>query len=148
MTAEATAISEPDKKRAKRSSDSDFVDKVNVPGRYGDGGWIYLIVDLSSLNGRFSCSKARRRRDVGLGSAETVSLEDARVRRLATQKAKAGHDPVAVRSADRVGVPTFEDAARKVHAEYLKKWRQDSKSSVQWLTILERYAFPLSAIGL
>lgn len=122
-----------------------FVEKVKTPGRYGDGDGLYLVVDPSlakrwvlrlQVNGR--------RRDVGLGSAKSVAL--AKARELAhdiRSKAKAGHDPVAARRAGRVGVPTFEECAKKVHTEHLKKWRQGSKSSVQWLTMLQRYAFPV-----
>ena len=86
-----------------------------------------------SLNGGFFVFK----RPAGAvmsatSSAKTVSLANARDEaHKIRSKAKAGEDPVAVRRAGRVGVPTFEQCAKKAHAECLKKWRRDSKSSVQ-----------------
>jgi integrase len=135
------------KKTARYSSrmTAAFVKKVRTAGRSGDGDGLYLIVD-PSLAKRWvlRVQVSGRRRDVGLGGTKTVTLAQAReIAHDIRSKAKAGDDPVAARRAGRDGVPSFEQCAKKVHSEHLKKWRPGSKSSVQWLTMLERYAFPV-----
>jgi hypothetical protein len=51
------------------------VKSIRVPGRYGDGDGLYLIVtQTGSQNWVCRAQKDRRRRDIGLGSAEEVTL--------------------------------------------------------------------------
>src|SRR5262249_53222125 len=85
----------------------------------------------------------QRRRDIGLGSARFVPLGDAReeaarMRRLA----RDGGDPIVERRRARMVVPTFKEAAQKVHAETAGGWKNE-KHAAQWLTSLETYAFPI-----
>jgi integrase len=77
-----------------------------------------------------------KRSDIGLGSATLVSLADAReeARRL-RRIARAGGDPLVDRRQARRGVPTFEDAARQVHAAHGTAFKND-KHRKQWLASL------------
>jgi integrase len=129
--------------RGKRGLTAAFVDKVQVPGRYGDGNGLYLVVDGPGVSRWVLRVQVNgRRRDVGLGGAKAVTLADARdLAHDVRRKAKAGADPVAARRAEREGVPTFEACAKTLHAANLKTWR-NGKHTDQWLTSLETYAYP------
>ena len=120
------------------------VNQATKPGRYADGNGLYLVVEPSGakrwllrlvVNGR--------RRDMGLGSARLVPLAEARELALANRKlAREGGDPIAARAAERKVVPTFKEAAEKVHAEHKAGWKNE-KHAQQWLNTLTEYAFPL-----
>jgi len=72
-----------------------------------------------------------------------VSLAKAREEAAAMRKvARSGGDPIAARRAERRVVPTFADAARRVHAEQAPSWR-NAKHGAQWLATLEAYASPV-----
>ena len=94
-----------------------------APGRYGDGGGLFLEV---GTNGAASwlvrMQKAGKRRDFGLGSLDKVSLADARkARDVVRGQFEAGLDPVIERKkAD--GIPTFRVAAATVHKSQKKAW--------------------------
>ena len=81
-----------------------------------------------------------RRRDIGLGGAQLVSLADARDKAFTLRKvARSGGDPVAEKAQPRV--PTFAEAARSAHTEHVAAWRS-TKHAAQWISTLHRYAFP------
>jgi integrase len=52
-----------------------------------------------------------------------------------------GIDPVAERRKERLVVPTFREAAKQVHEEHEKAWK-NGKHQKQWIATLETYAFP------
>ena len=63
------------------------VETIKVPGRYADGGGLYLQVAASGAKSwilRYTF--ASRRRDVGLGSVSIFGLADARARALEQRK--------------------------------------------------------------
>ena len=73
-----------------------FVDKVSLPGTYGDGGCLYLVVDLSGAR-RWVLRVVvhGRRRDIGLGGARLFTLEYAREEAVKLRRiARSGGDPV------------------------------------------------------
>lgn len=121
-----------------------FVRQIRKPGRYGDGNGLYLVVDPSGASRWVLRIQANnRRRDVGLGSAKTVSLADARRRAHDIRcKVQLGQDPVDARRAERDGVPTFAACANKVHAANLANWR-NGKHTDQWIATLAAYVFPV-----
>jgi hypothetical protein len=83
-----------------------------------------------------------KRRDIGLGGVSWVSLAEAREKSFASRKiAREGGDPIAARRAN-VACPTFEEAARKVHAEQILSRGRNEKYRVQWLNTLRDHAFP------
>ena len=74
-----------------------FVKKTTAPGKYGDGHGLYLIVDASGAK-RWEQRLViqGRRRDIGLGSAALVSLEEAREQALKNKRlSRSGGDPIA-----------------------------------------------------
>jgi len=116
---------------------------LSNPGRYSDGNGLYMVVTKTGskqwvqrimVNGR--------RRDIGLGGYTVVSLSEARAKAIEMKKsAREGQDPIAVRNEARRIIPTFEEAAREVHAQNVHIWK-NPKQRAQWITTLETYAFP------
>jgi integrase len=113
-------------------------------GKYSDGGNLYLIVSPSGARKwvlRFTWrGKAR---EMGLGSANGVTLADAReaaasARRLISQ----GIDPIAARKRAG-GVPTFGEMANDVR-ETLSVGFRNENHKAQWKSTLATYAGPLS----
>ena len=117
---------------------------LRKPGRYADGNGLYLFVD-DSLAKRWILRTvvAGKRCDIGLGSTALVSLaeareEAARLRRMA----RRGEDPLAERRRERLTVPTFEEAAKKVHVSHASAFRNE-KHKAQWLASLKADVFPV-----
>ena len=111
-------------------------------GRHFDGAGLHLLI---KPNGAASwvlrLSVNGKRRDYGLGGADSVALADAReAARKLRAIAKAGGDPLDEKRKSRA-IPTFEDVARSVHAGHSGAWR-NKKHSVQWLSTLQAYVFP------
>ncbi|NML94017.1 Arm DNA-binding domain-containing protein [Novosphingobium olei] len=85
---------------------------LQKPGRYSDGGG--LILDYSGPgkgSWTLRIQVAGKRRDIGLGSLEFMSLSQARDAAGEMRKqAKAGLDPLIERRKAQRKVPTFEAA--------------------------------------
>ncbi len=118
-------------------------------GTYQDGDGLMLLVKPSGARSwQVRVQVDGKRRDFGLGSASTVSLALARSKAASIrEECKSGIDPVAKRKADRlaiISIPTFRVAAETAHGELVSGWR-NVKHRADWLSSLERYAFP--AIG-
>lgn len=105
---------------------------------------------------RYVSPTTAKRRTMVLGSFPGVSIADATRLGLAAREAIArGLDPLeqraeeaakatedAAKAAEDVSqMPTFESAARQLHAELAAGWR-NVKHAKQWLATLEQYAFP------
>lgn len=109
------------------------------PGKsIGNAKWIF----------RFVSPETGKRRDMGLGSYPAVRLKDARQNAFeARQLLESGKDPLNVRrellEAERrkQSMPTFAEAARRVH-EDLKSGFRNEKHASQWINTLEQYVFP------
>lgn len=116
---------------------------VSEPGRYADGNGLHLVVDRSGAKRWILRTVIRGRRcDLGLGSVALVSLVEAREQAAALRKvARAGGDPLEECRKARTVVPTFEQAAHRVHKERADSWKNE-KHRAQWITTLETYAFP------
>ena len=119
------------------------IKNLTEPGRYPDGDGLFL-----ELNGKGSGRWLLRvqskgiRRDFGLGSLKGVSLADARDAAFVMRKKIAqGIDPVEERKQERRIIPTFRDAAKLVHEEHEKAWK-NGKHQNQWIATLTTYAFP------
>ena len=114
------------------------------PGRHADGGGLYLVVDDSGARRWVLRTLVHgRRRDIGLGGADLVSLAEARA--LAHELravARAGGDPITHRDRDKRAPLIFADAARTVHAEQIVPASKNEKAAAQWLRTIETYAFP------
>lgn len=114
------------------------------PGRHRDGkGLILLVKPSGSKSWVLRVQKNGKRRDFGLGSVDVLSLADAR------QKAAQGRAWVAQgknpkaewERLERV-IPTFQEVSIECHDVLKADWRNE-KHSKQWLSTLERYAFPV-----
>ena len=107
------------------------------PRRIAAGGGLYLLVTPGGAKSWVLRTVVKGRRcDLGLGGAAVVSLAEARedARRL-RKIARQGGDPLAERRAERRPVPTFEEAARQVHASHAAGFRNE-KHRKQWLSSL------------
>jgi integrase len=113
------------------------------PGKYSDGGNLYLIVSPTGARKwvlRFTWR--RRAKEMGLGSALSVPLADARERAAAARRKIAqGVNPIEDRKRDN-GTPTFGEMADAVVASLSAGFRND-KHKAQWRSTLETYAAPL-----
>lgn len=114
------------------------------PGRYADGGGLYLFVeDSGSRRWVLRTAVRGKRRDIGLGSARLVTLAEAREEAYRLRKiARKGGDPLAELRLERHSAPTFEEAARQVHELHSKDFR-NPKHRDQWINTLATYAFPV-----
>jgi integrase len=116
---------------------------LTEPGRYSDGDGLFLVVKpAGGRNWVLRALCGGKRRDIGLGPLKSVDLGDAReaahqIRRQIAQ----GLDPIAERKRERQAIPNFRDAAKIVHREHKASWT-NGKHQSQWLSTLERYAFP------
>ncbi|MCP3971247.1 MAG: tyrosine-type recombinase/integrase [Rhodobacteraceae bacterium] len=118
------------------------------PGRHGDGGGLYLVVDPSgarrwivrvTVKGQKNRKGAPLRTDFGLGGADVVTLNEARERALEYRRmAKSGLNP---RYNTRREIPTFEEISRQVHIDRIPTWRSAKHGQI-WLNALRNYAFP------
>lgn len=137
--------------------------KSAKPGRHGDGAGLYLLVAPSgSRSWMLRVQSGGKRRDIGLGSADTTALTPNDVaerdaipillRRSLTLSearkkagvlrdfAKAGKDPKRERDRDRRDPPTFREAMIATHVEMSQGWAIKSRAS--FLSMLEQYAIP------
>lgn len=117
---------------------------LKEPGRYSDGGGLSLL--LSDSRKGYWVLRATikgRRRDIGLGTVELVTLKEAREIALDMRRdIQRGIDPITERRKDEIKIPTFAEAAKKVHVEQKAGWKS-GKHQEQWITTLEKYAFPV-----
>ena len=122
------------------------VRQTKIPGRHADGNGLYLLVEPTGAKRWVLRTIVQgRRRDIGLGSARLVSLVDAREMATKYRKtARAGGDPIVEHRKTQVLAPTFEEAARLVHAAHSRAWR-NPKHAAQWINTLTEYAFHSSA---
>jgi hypothetical protein len=94
-------------------------------------------------------SPSGKRREMGLGSFDSVTLAEARDKTDEARKILgAGADPIEQREIERAAARlaeargmTFEEAAKTYAAAHAKTWSNE-KHRRQWLSALERYAYP------
>lgn len=112
------------------------------PGFHSDGNGLFLKVDPSGARRWVQrIVVLGKRRDIGLGSAKLVTLVEAREKALQQRKvAREGEDPLAAKRRLQ-GIPTFGEAAKEVYAHNEGGWKNE-KHKKQWLSSLEKYAFP------
>lgn len=119
-----------------------FVRSAKEPGRYFDGHGLFLRVLPSGSKQWVQRIVIRGKRcELGLGSADLVSLSDARTAALANRTmARSGDDPLQARR-HAEGIPTFKKAAEAVHEASKPTWRNE-KHAQDFIRSLEVYAFP------
>jgi integrase len=114
-----------------------------TPGKYGDGANLYLVVSKTGARKwvlRFTFrGKAK---EMGLGSAASVPLADAREKAAsARRKIAQGLNPIDERKRDG-GIPTFGAMADDVR-ETLAAGFRNEKHKAQWKSTLETYGASL-----
>jgi integrase len=122
------------------------------PGRHGDGGGLWLQVGQTGTKAwLFRYMIDGRARAMGLGSAETFSLREARERaRAARQLLADGKDPIDERRGERVArrlaaakSVTFKACAEEflTVSPVAKKWT-NAEHRRQWTKTLADYVYP------
>ena len=117
-----------------------------APGKYADGHG--LMLQVTATGGRSWIQRLviqGRRRDIGLGSAERVSL--AAARRAAYDNrdiARSGGDPTV--AAVEPTMPTFADGFEAVIALKRAGWKAGGKSEAQWRATYRDYMSALAAM--
>jgi integrase len=125
--------------------------KLKKPGRYADGGGLYLQVSAWGTKAwLFRYMLDGRARQMGLGPLHTVSLADARERaRSARVKLLDGADPIDAKREQRLALKAetaklvrFREAADKYIGAHRSGWR-NAKHAEQWEATLTTYAYPI-----
>jgi integrase len=133
------------------------------PGLYGDGGGLWFQISIAR-NGKdrnrswvFRWSipdptrpTGYRTREMGLGSADTITLAMAREKALRCRQLRdEGKDPIVERDTERAAavaatarVMTFDQCTNMYLAAHRQKWRSQ-KHAAQWVTSLRKHASPV-----
>ena len=127
------------------------IDKGKIPGRYADGGGLYLVVKPGPRKSwAFIYRRGAKMTELGLGGTVDVPLVDARAEAAELRRVLSNNgDPRAHRERKRQARAledarsvTFEAAARNYHERHKPNWRSD-RYATQWLRGLELHAFPM-----
>lgn len=139
---------------------SGFCDKVNRPGRFNDGGGLYLLVKPDGRKTwvfRFRDRITGKQHDMGLGpfSPHDVTLKDARIEagkcramlREIPPRNPLNERQTALEQAqlDHARKMTFEDCADRYIKAQESSWR-NSKHRSQWSATLDTYAARLKPL--
>ena len=119
-----------------------FVRSVKEPGRYTDGYGLMLVAKPTGGKSWIQRLVIRgKRRDIGLGPLDRVSLAQARKVAFDNRNiARQGGDPTAIMVARPV--PSFADGLEAVLEIQRGAWRDGGKSEGQWRASLRDYAMP------
>lgn len=119
------------------------VQTLREPGRYADGGNLYLqITSSGSRSWAFRYMRHGKARQMGLGPVDLVSLSEAReTARTLRRQLFDGIDPLEIKHSSAPSV-TFEDAATRL-VEALRPGWKNAKHAAQWPATLQTYAFPV-----
>src|SRR5262245_51486242 len=111
------------------------------PGRYGDGGGLYLVIDDNRRRWVFRYTRRGATTELGMGSARDVPLSKAReAAEVLRQVLRDGKDPRSARL--KPTVPNFGEFADTYVKTMKSAWRS-VKHAKQWETTLAEYAAAL-----
>lgn len=120
------------------------------PGKYGDGGGLWLVVyPTGARNWSLRYMLAGRSREMGLGAYAEVSLAEARERAAELRKVlRSGVDPIEQREAEEkrktleaARTLTFVQCAARYIRAHRHGWK-NRKHARQWCSTLRTYARP------
>jgi integrase len=116
------------------------------PGRYADGQGLFLDVRGGSRAWVYRFQLAKRERLMSLGSADQISLADARSRHAAARaQVLQGLDPLTLRrreiTAERAAPASFQEAAEAYIEAHRAGWR--GRTEEFWARSLAAHAFPV-----
>nr|WP_087575783.1 integrase arm-type DNA-binding domain-containing protein [Sphingomonas sp. CDS-1] len=134
------------------------LETLSTPGWHGDGGGLWLRIKPSgSKSWKFIWIRDKVRREMGLGSYDAYTLDDAREMAAAARNLlKEGYDPIEMRQTEQeeeraerkkeeqearpaTGSPTFLAYAKKYIAAHEGGW-SNAKHIWQWTNSLEKHA--------
>lgn len=133
------------------------VKAVRAPAMLHDGGGLYLKAEPGASADappqrswllRYTAPGSSKRRWMGLGGAETVTLKRARdAAEAAREQLEAGIDPIDHRKLDRLAAATeaaHQRTLKEASLEYLETKRKDwgEKHARLWLAAMEAHVFP------
>lgn len=118
------------------------VRSLRAPGKYYDLHGLFLRIEpTGSRRWVQRLSINARQREIGLGSADLVSLAEAREQALLNKKlARAGGDPLAVKR-ERISIPNFNEAIDEVIELNAPTWT-NAKHAAQFKSTLTNYVTP------
>ena len=118
------------------------VRNLREPGKYYDLHGLFLRIEpTGSRRWVQRVSVAGRQREIGLGSADLVSLAEARELAVSNKKlAKAGGDPLAAKK-DCIAIPSLNEAIDKVIELNAPTWT-NAKHAAQIKSTLTNYVTP------
>ena len=123
---------------------------LQKPGRYADGGTLYLVVAPGgSKHFVQRVTIARKRADIGLGGWPVVTLQAARDAALDNRRmVRDGLDPRIERRKAKAealraaAIPTFAEAVTDTYEAMRPDWKSEAHAQ-GWLRSLEVHAFPI-----
>jgi integrase len=128
------------------------VSRLNKPGRYADGGGLYLQISVPAGTKAWLYRYMRdgRARQMGLGPLRDVSLAEARTKAAEARKILLdGTDPIEGRRARRLQGrlaaaqgKTFQECAEDYIRAHESSWRNPIHRK-QWRSTLENYVYPV-----
>ena len=118
------------------------VRNLKEPGKYYDLHGLFLRIEpTGSRRWVQRVSVAGRQREIGLGSADLVTLAEARELAVSNKKlARAGGDPLAAKQA-RIAIPSLNEAIDKVIELNAPTWT-NAKHAAQFKSTLTNYVTP------
>jgi integrase len=135
------------------------VERARKPGKYGDGGGLYLQVTTAGarswifryrLNGYLSAAGKPLSREMGLGSFTVMGLADARNRAAECRRLLLdGIDPLDAKKATRARMAhsaatalTFEEVGQSYITAHRAGWRSPTHAG-QWTDTLATFVYPI-----
>jgi hypothetical protein len=122
-----------------------MVERLTEPGRKCDGGGLYVYVkDDGTKFWEYRYTQIGRTRTMGLGSADTVTLDQARVLAAKAREVhRDGRDPIAERdSAKAAGLTPFRACFDLFWAKKKIEFA-NPKHREQWVNTIATYAYPV-----
>ncbi|WHU04415.1 site-specific integrase [Sphingomonas sp. NIBR02145] len=120
---------------------------LKEPGKYADGGGLYLHVDASRRRWLFRYSWRGSRCEFGLGSARSLSLAKAREQAAECRELiLEGRNPKLARGRGHDAI-TFGEFADQYIETMAPAWR-NPKHVAQWKMTLTKYAAPLRRLAI
>ena len=124
---------------------------LKKPGLHADGAGLYLkVLPSGSKSWVFRYMRAGKARYLGLGSAASVNLANARsLAAEARQQLRLDQDPIETRRKARIEARladakamTFRDCAEAYMVSHEPSWK-NAKHREQWRSTLRRYLYPV-----
>ena len=115
---------------------------LTKPGRYGDGGTLFLnVAPGGSKSWIQRLAIDGKRHDIGLGGFPLVTLAEAREAAFENRRlARCGGDPLAAKR--RAKAPTFREAAERTFEANRARWR-NNKTTANWLQGMAKRVLPV-----